>query len=55
MSNVFKKYVSFNINNKLTFVDSSQFVSYSLDSLGLNLGKDGFKHLSQEFDNKVLN
>ena len=41
--------MSFNINNKLVFIESS-----SLDSIVKNLGKDDFKYLSQEFDNKVL-
>ena len=47
--------MSFTINNKLRFIDCFQFLSFSLDSLVKNLGKDGFKYLSQEFDNNVLN
>ena len=46
--------MSFNINNKLVFIDSFQFLSYSLDSLVKNLVKNDFKYLSQEFDSKVL-
>ena len=46
--------MSFNINNKLIFTDSFQFVCSSLDSLVKNLGKHDFKYLSQEFYNKVL-
>ena len=46
--------MSFSINNKLSFIDSFQFLSSSLDSLVKNLGKDDFKYLSQEFDNNVL-
>ena len=42
------------MNNKLSFTDSFQFLSSSLDSLVKNLGKDDFKYLSQEFDNNVL-
>ena len=38
--------MSFNINKKLSFVDSFQFLSYLLDSL--------VKYLSKEFNNKVL-
>ena len=46
--------ISFSINNKLCFIDSFQFLSSSLDSLGKNLSKDDFKYLSQEFNNDVL-
>ena len=49
-----EKYTSFTINNKLSFIDSFQFLSSSLDSLVKNLGKDDLKYLSQEFDNNVL-
>ena len=49
-----EKYMSFSINNKLSFIDSFQFLSSSLDSLVKNLAKDDFKYLSQEFDNNVL-
>ena len=52
--NGLEKYMGFNINNKLSFIDSFQFLSSSLDSLVRNLGKDDFKYLHQEFDNKVL-
>ena len=45
--------MSFSINNKLSFIDSFQFLSSSLDSLVKNLGKDDFKYLSQEFNNKL--
>ena len=54
ISNGLEKCTSFSINNKLTFIDSFQFLSSSLDSLVKNLSKDDFKHLSQEFDNNVL-
>ena len=46
--------MSFNINNKLVFIDSFQFLSSSLNNLVKNLGKDYFKNLSQEFDSDVL-
>ena len=46
--------MSFNINNKLAFIDSFQFLSSSLDSLVKNLGKDYFKNLSQKFDSNIL-
>ena len=42
------------IINNLGFTDKLQFPSSTLDSLVKNLNKDGFKYLSQEFDNNVL-
>ena len=41
--------MNFPINNKLTFIDSFQFLSPFLDSLVKNIDKDDFKYLSQEF------
>ena len=38
--NGLEKYMTFNISNKLVFIDSFQFLSSSLDSLLKNLGKD---------------
>ena len=38
--------MSFNINNKLVFIDSFQFLSFSLDILVKNLRKDDFKYFS---------
>ena len=46
--------MSFSINKKLIFIDSFQFLSFSLDTLVKNLSNDDFKYLSQEFDNNVL-
>ena len=54
MPNGLEKYISFSINNELSFIDNFQFLSSSLDRLVKNLAKDYFKYLSQEFDNKVL-
>ena len=54
IQNGLEKYMSFSINNKLSFIDSFQFLSSPLGSLVKNSGKDDFKYLSQEFDNKVL-
>ena len=48
------KYMSFTINNQLSFIDSFQFLSSSLDSWVKNLSKDDFKYFSQEFDHNVL-
>ena len=47
-------YMSFTINNKLSFIDGFQFLRSSLDSLDKNLNKDDLKYLSQEFDDNVL-
>ena len=49
--NGLEKYMSSSIHNELSFIDSFQFLSSSLDSLVKNLNKDDFKYLSQEFDN----
>ena len=38
-----EKYMSFAINNKLSFIDSFQFLSSSSDSLARNLNKSYFK------------
>ena len=52
--NGLETYMTFTISNKLSFIDSFQFLTSSLDSLAKNLRKDGFKYLSQEFDNNEL-
>ena len=54
ITNGLEKQRSFTINNKLSFIDSFQFLSSSLDSLVKNLNKDDFKYLSQELDNRKL-
>ena len=43
ISNGLEKYMSFTINNKLSFIDSFQFLSSSLDSLVKHLSKASFK------------
>ena len=45
--NGLEKYMSFTINNKLSFIDIFQFLSSSLDSLAENLNKDDFNYLSK--------
>ena len=42
--------MSFNVNNKLSFIGSLQFLSFSFK----NLGKNGLKYSSYEFDSNVL-
>ena len=53
MPNGLENRISFAINSKLSFINSFQFLSSSLDNLVKNLNKC-FKFLSQEFDNNVL-
>ena len=52
--NGLEKYVCFSSNNKLSFIESFQFLRSSLDSLVENLDKNDFKYLSQEFHNNDL-
>ena len=52
--NRLENYTSFRINNKLSFIDSFQFLTSSLDNLVKNLNKDDFKYLIQKFYNNVL-
>ena len=54
ISNRLRKYMSFTMNNKLSFIDCFQFLSSALDSLVKNLSKDDFKYLSQKFHENVL-
>ena len=48
LPNGLEKYMS------LSFIDSSRFLSSSLDYLVKNLDKNDFKYLSQEFNNNFL-
>ena len=54
MLNGLEKYMSFSVKNKISFIDNFQFLSFSLDSLVKNLGKDDLKYLGQKFGNNVL-
>ena len=47
--NRLEKYMNFSISNKLSFINSFQFLSSSLDSLVKHLVKDDFKYLSQHY------
>ena len=44
----------FTINKNLAFIDSTQFMNSSLDSLVKNLRDDDFKYFSEEFSSKFL-
>ena len=52
--NGLEKHKSFSLNNKLFFIDSFQFLSFSSDSLARNSVKNECKHFSQKFDSEVL-
>ena len=53
--NELEKYMSFNINDKLVFIDSFQFLSFSSDILVKNLDKNYFKCFNQEFYTNLFN
>ena len=48
------KYMSFTIKDKLVFLNSSQYLHSTLESLVKNLAKGDLKCSNQEFDKKVL-
>ena len=48
-----KKYMSFNISNKLAIIGSLKIFISLLGSLIKHLGKYGFKYFSQEIDSDV--
>ena len=48
ISNNMEKYLAFMLGNHLTFIDSFQFMSSSLDKLVSNLPNDAFKYTSSE-------
>ena len=52
--NNMEKYMAFMLGNHLTFIDSFQFMSYSLEKLVSNLPKEAFKYTSKKFNGKKL-
>ena len=46
--------MAFTINNNLAFIDSMQFMNFSLEALVMNLSDMDFKCLSQEFTGDLL-
>ena len=52
--NGLEKYMNFNINDKLIFIDSFQFLSSLFDTLVRNLSKNDFIYFIQDFDSNVL-
>ena len=53
--NNMEKYMAFMLDNHLTFIDSFQFMSSSLDKLVSNLPKDDLIDTSKDFKGKRLN
>ena len=52
--NNMEKYMAFMLGNHLTFIDSFQFMSSSLENLVNNLPDEAFKYTSKKFKNKKL-
>ena len=52
--NSMEKYMAFMLGNHLNFIDSFQFMSWSLDKLVSNLPKEAFKYTPEEFKGKKL-
>ena len=50
--NNMEKYMAFMLGNNLTFIDSFQFMSSSLDKLVSNLPNEAFKYTNKEFKNE---
>ena len=52
--NNIEKYMAFTLGNHLTFLDSFQFMSSSLDKLVSNIPRESLKYTSQIFEGKEL-
>ena len=52
--NNMEKYMAFMLDEHITFIDSFQFMSSSLDSLVKNLPDDAFKYTSEVFQDEQL-
>ena len=52
--NWLEKYMAFILNKNLVFIDSMQFMNFSLDKLVKNLSDEHFKYLMEEFGSKNL-
>ena len=46
--------MAFTINENLVFIDSMQFMNFSLDGLVKHVSDNSLKHLSQEFSGDLL-
>ena len=47
--NRLEKFMAFTINKNLVFIDTMQFINFSLNKLVKNLTDNDFKYLSEEF------
>ena len=54
MPNRPEKYMAFFVNKNLVFIDSMQFMNFSLEKLVKNLSDNDFKYLTEEFGPKKL-
>ena len=52
--NGLEKYMAFFLNRNLVFIDSLQFINFSLDKLLKNLSGEDFKYLVKEFGSENL-
>ena len=52
--NGLEKYMAFTRNRNLVFINSMQFMTYSLDSLVKNLIDEDFKYISEKFIGEFL-
>ena len=52
--NGLEKYMAFFLGKNLIFVDSMQFMNFSLDKLVKNLSDEDFKYLVEEFGSENL-
>ena len=52
--NRLEKYIAFTMNKNLVFIDSIQFINFSLDAFDKNLSEMDFKCLSQDFSGEQL-
>ena len=52
--NGLEKYMAFILNKNLLFIDSMQFMNFSLERLVKNISDNDFKYLTQEFGSKNL-
>ena len=50
--NGLEKYMAFFLNNNLVFIDSMQFMDFSLDKLVKNLSDEDFKYLVKKISSE---